>query len=82
MNFFQIYLLASANPIKAINGGEGARTPDLRLAKPALFQLSYTPKMIEKHVATNASAMPMYLGGRENSFKHFIAGMTSYQVDW
>ena len=24
-------------------GGEGARTPDLRLAKPALCQLSYTP---------------------------------------
>jgi hypothetical protein len=24
-------------------GGEGARTPDLRLAKPALCQLSYAP---------------------------------------
>ena len=26
-----------------VSGGEGARTPDLRLAKPALCQLSYTP---------------------------------------
>jgi hypothetical protein len=25
------------------NGGEGIRTPDLRLAKPALCQLSYAP---------------------------------------
>src|SRR5262245_39983178 len=26
-------------------GGEGARTPDLRLAKPALCQLSYAPSV-------------------------------------
>jgi hypothetical protein len=27
----------------AFYGGEGIRTPDLRLAKPALCQLSYAP---------------------------------------
>ena len=29
--------------IKTSRGGEGTRTLDLRLAKPLLFQLSYTP---------------------------------------
>ena len=28
---------------KCVGGDEGARTPDLRLAKAALFQLSYIP---------------------------------------
>ncbi len=31
-----------------LGGGEGARTPDLRLAKPALCQLSYAPKASEE----------------------------------
>jgi hypothetical protein len=29
--------------VKVNSGGEGTRTLDLRLAKPPLFQLSYTP---------------------------------------
>ena len=29
-----------------IGGAEGARTPDFRLAKPALSQLSYSPDVV------------------------------------
>ena len=32
-------------PRRAAGGGERARTVDLRLAKPALSQLSYTPEI-------------------------------------
>lgn len=34
-------------------GGKGARTPDLRLAKPALSQLSYTPRCEGDYTASH-----------------------------
>ena len=33
-----------ASDLVFLGGGKGARTPGLRLAKPALSQLSYTPE--------------------------------------
>src|ERR1700689_4074504 len=43
------------------SGGEGTRTLDLRLAKPPLFQLSYTPGAIASAgLLYSSSATPSY----------------------
>ena len=44
-------------------GGEGARTPDLRLAKPALCQLSYAPRWVGfKKLVAGAGFEPATFG--------------------
>ena len=42
----EVALLSKNFSIAKLGGGEEARTPDLRLAKPALCQLSYTPQIL------------------------------------
>ena len=41
-NYYYLFECSTSGSEK-YGGGEEARTPDLRLAKPALCQLSYTP---------------------------------------
>ena len=40
-------IFRAVEPLGELGGGEGSRTPDLRLAKPALCQLSYAPKTLK-----------------------------------
>ena len=49
-----------------VSGGEGTRTLDLRLAKPSLFQLSYTPKRKRRawHATLDVWAMGLAILGR------------------
>ena len=49
-----------------LGGGEGVRTPDLRLAKPALCQLSYAPKAFEKGWLRGRDLNPRPLGYEPN----------------
>jgi hypothetical protein len=41
VNSYQFF--SSFNPLTETGGGTGTRTPDIQLAKLALYQLSYTP---------------------------------------
>ena len=59
-NFF-LYEIAGE-----LGGGEGARTPDLRLAKPALCQLSYAPKAFQKGWLRGRDLNPRPLGYEPN----------------
>ena len=47
-------------------GGEGVRTPDLRLAKPALCQLSYAPKAFQEGWLRGRDLNPRPLGYEPN----------------
>ena len=49
-----------------LGGGEGVRTPDLRLAKPALCQLSYAPKAFQEGWLRGRDLNPRPLGYEPN----------------
>ncbi len=51
---------------ESFGGGEGVRTPDLRLAKPALCQLSYAPKASGKGWLRGRDLNPRPLGYEPN----------------
>ena len=54
---------ADLRPQESFGGGEGVRTPDLRLAKPALCQLSYAPSVgLRKRLVAGAGFEPATFG--------------------
>ena len=60
MGCVQIYQIQRA---EQIGGDERARTANLRLAKPALSQLSYVPKRRQRAVRTRRQPSPVKMVG-------------------
>jgi hypothetical protein len=54
--------LTAPGPLLANGGGEGVRTPDLRLAKPALCQTELRPQSISKRLVAGAGFEPATFG--------------------
>ena len=56
---FSIFLIGEGKELAAHvgrSGGKGTRTPDIQLAKLALYQLSYAPSIWKEKTVTRAAA--------------------------